>query len=286
MIAEGTRGSLAQAWREWQHVGSPNPQLFALGVKEVWEIKQPLERGDPHARLAAAHRRIRRQLHVSPRPEPGRARPRRRARLPRREPRRARAAPADEAASALPRDSRAARCSSGAPRRFRRAATTRCRSGGSGDGVMIVGDAAGFVDVPSLKGIHYAMQSGMYAARTAFAALKTGDTRRRRSPATTGWSTSSYIVADMHRTRNMRLAFKDGFYARRGQGRVGDAHRRADSPAGRSTCPPMSTAARDHAGDAVRTRRHADLRQAGRGLQVGQRHARHDPEPTSSSATT
>ena len=28
---------------------------------------------------------------------------------------------------------------------------------------------------PSLKGIHYAMQSGIYAARTAFAALKTGD---------------------------------------------------------------------------------------------------------------
>ena len=46
----------------------------------------------------------------------------------------------------------------------------------SGDGVLIVGDAAGFVDVPSLKGIHYAMQSGMYAARTAFAALKAGDT--------------------------------------------------------------------------------------------------------------
>ena len=36
------------------------------------------------------------------------------------------------------------------------------------------GDTVGFVDVPSLKGIHYAMQSGMYAARTAFAALKTG----------------------------------------------------------------------------------------------------------------
>ena len=31
----------------------------------------------------------------------------------------------------------------------------------SGDGLLMVGDAAGFVDVPSLKGIHYAMQSGM-----------------------------------------------------------------------------------------------------------------------------
>ena len=65
-------------------------------------MKQPLERGDPHARLAAADRRLRRQLHVSARPVAGRARPGGRARLPRREPRRARAAAADEAASAVP----------------------------------------------------------------------------------------------------------------------------------------------------------------------------------------
>ena len=45
-----------------------------------------------------------------------------------------------------------------------------------GDGVLVAGDAAGFVDVASLKGIHYAMQSGMFAARAIFAALKTGDT--------------------------------------------------------------------------------------------------------------
>ena len=30
-------------------------------------------------------------------------------------------------------------------------------------------DAAGYVEVASLKGIHYAMQSGMFAARAAFA---------------------------------------------------------------------------------------------------------------------
>ena len=45
-----------------------------------------------------------------------------------------------------------------------KAASTRCRTG-SGDGLLMVGDAAGFVDVPSLKGIHYAMHSGIFAAR-------------------------------------------------------------------------------------------------------------------------
>ena len=58
----------------------------------------------------------------------------------------------------------------------------------SGDGVLFVGDTVGFVDVPSLKGIHYAMQSGMYAARAAFAALKAGDVERGGARgATTGW---------------------------------------------------------------------------------------------------
>ncbi len=44
VLAEGTRGLLSQAYREWQKIGSPNPQLFALGVKEVWETKRPLDR--------------------------------------------------------------------------------------------------------------------------------------------------------------------------------------------------------------------------------------------------
>jgi electron-transferring-flavoprotein dehydrogenase len=33
VVAEGTRGLLAQAYREWQKIGSPNPQLYALGVE-------------------------------------------------------------------------------------------------------------------------------------------------------------------------------------------------------------------------------------------------------------
>src|SRR5439155_1981722 len=42
-LAEGTRGLLAQAYLEWQRVGSENPQIFALGVKEIWETKRPLD---------------------------------------------------------------------------------------------------------------------------------------------------------------------------------------------------------------------------------------------------
>src|SRR5207245_7204773 len=44
----------------------------------------------------------------------------------------------------------------------------------AGDGVVLLGDGAGFVDVSSLKGIHYAMQSRIYAGRAILQNLKTG----------------------------------------------------------------------------------------------------------------
>jgi electron-transferring-flavoprotein dehydrogenase len=77
---------------------------------------------------------------------------------------------------------------------------------------VILGDSAGLVDVPSLKGIHYAMQSGMYAARAIFAALKVAEPSATWLAAYDRQVNHSYVMRDLHRTRNMRLAFRDGFY--------------------------------------------------------------------------
>ena len=44
VLAEGSRGALGQAWRAWRGIGSANPQIFALGVKEVWQVTRPLDR--------------------------------------------------------------------------------------------------------------------------------------------------------------------------------------------------------------------------------------------------
>jgi electron-transferring-flavoprotein dehydrogenase len=82
-----------------------------------------------------------------------------------------------------------------------------------GDGILLTGDAVGFVDVPSLKGIHYAMQSGIFAARAAFAALKAGDSSAGALAPYDRMVDDSYIAQDLYRTRNMRLAFKHGFFA-------------------------------------------------------------------------
>ncbi len=79
-------------------------------------------------------------------------------------------------------------------------------------GALLAGDAAGFVNVPALKGIHYAMTSGILAAEAIFACLAAG-----RDPAATdalaGYDAAvrhSFIWRDLYDVRNMRQAFGAG----------------------------------------------------------------------------
>ena len=81
-------------------------------------------------------------------------------------------------------------------------------------GGMIVGDSAGFVNVPALKGVHYAMKSGILAAETAFDAVAPGGTAWAPG-ALDGYDEAvreSYIWSDLRRVRNARPAFRKGFY--------------------------------------------------------------------------
>ena len=213
VVAEGTRGPLAQAWRDWQGVGSDNPQIFALGVKEVWQVQRPVSRVihtmgwplptdafggswcypmgpqqlsiglvvglDYHDAELDVHESLQRlKLH-----------PLFRELL--------------QGATLLEWGAKTI------PEGGFHAIPVRL----SGDGIVMVGDTAGFVDVPSLKGIHYAMESGMLAATAIADAL-------RQPEAADGTRFAAYdravrqsrIVRDMRVTRNMRLAFKDGFF--------------------------------------------------------------------------
>jgi electron-transferring-flavoprotein dehydrogenase len=75
-----------------------------------------------------------------------------------------------------------------------------------------VGDAAGFVNVPALKGVHYAMWSGILAADALFAALKAGADLGAPG-ALDGYDAavrSGVIGRDLHRVRNLRQAFGAG----------------------------------------------------------------------------
>ena len=212
VLAEGTRGQLAQAWREWQRIGSSNPQIFALGVKEVWQVKQPLDRVihtlgwplpadafggsfmyplgadqvaiglvvglDYHTASLDVHELLQRmKLHPLFRSQlqGGQL--------------------LEWGAKTIPEGGYYAL----PERRF-------------GAGVLLAGDTAGFVDVPSLKGIHYAMHSGMLAGQVALDALRAGAHDANALAAYDKLVDASFIATDLYRTRNMRLAFKSGFW--------------------------------------------------------------------------
>lgn len=213
VLAEGTRGSLSQAYMQWRGISSRNPQIFALGVKEIWETKRPLDAvihtlGWPlpndafggsfmyplEPNLVALglvvgmdYRDIDLDVHVllqrlkmhplfRPFLEGGEM--------------------VEWGAKTIPEGGYHA-----VPERRH------------GDGLVIVGDAAGLVEVSSLKGIHYAVQSGIYAARAIFGALKAGDTSARSLAPYDPMVNESYIMRDLYQRRNMRLVFqKSGLY--------------------------------------------------------------------------
>jgi len=78
----------------------------------------------------------------------------------------------------------------------------------SAPGLVLCGDGAGMVNVPELKGIHYAIESGILAAEAIFAALGAGATDL--SPYEEAVD-ASIIGRDLYRTRNMKQPFAKGF---------------------------------------------------------------------------
>ena len=81
-------------------------------------------------------------------------------------------------------------------------------------GALVVGDSAGFVNVPALKGIHYAMWSGILAAEQIFAQLKDGKDLQEIGTldAYDHAVKNSFISKDLYEVRNMRQAFSKGFF--------------------------------------------------------------------------
>jgi electron-transferring-flavoprotein dehydrogenase len=212
ILAEGTRGSLTRAYVEREGIAARNPQIYALGVKELWRVHRPLAAvihtlGWPLPRnvfggswiypmsedtlslgIVAGLDYKQRSLDVHDLLQQLKTHRFVRAMLEGGE-------LLEWGAKTIPEGGLAS-----LPERL------------AGDGVMIVGNAAGFVDVTSLKGIHYAMQSGMLAADAAFDALKIG---RPDADQLARYHTAvrqSYIHRDLDERRNMRLAFKSGLY--------------------------------------------------------------------------
>ncbi len=74
-------------------------------------------------------------------------------------------------------------------------------------GAVLVGDAAGIMNLASLKGVHYAIKSGMLAAESIYAALKRGESSFENYEQVVE---SSIIGKDMWEQRNTRQPFQKG----------------------------------------------------------------------------
>jgi electron-transferring-flavoprotein dehydrogenase len=207
ILAEGTQGHLTGAALERFGLAGESPQVWALGVKEVWRVARPLRRvihtmgwplrssaryrefggsfiyplGDEMVTLGivvgldyrdptlSAHGLLQ-ELKTHPRIREILAGGERIA----------------WGAKTIPEGGFVA-----LPRRFH------------APGLLICGDGAGLVNVPALKGIHYAVESGRLAAEAAWADdLSAYDGSLR----------DSFVWADLRSVRNMRQAFGSGFW--------------------------------------------------------------------------
>ena len=81
------------------------------------------------------------------------------------------------------------------------------------DGALIVGDAAGFMNSMRLKGIHLAMRSGMHAAETAFDAVRAGDWSASRLQQFETKINDGPIRRELYPVRNVHQAFGHGLLA-------------------------------------------------------------------------
>jgi electron-transferring-flavoprotein dehydrogenase len=215
VLAEGTAGHLTGAAIRHFDIGSEDPQQWELGVKEIWEVQQPLDRvihtmGWP-LKFAAKYRefggsfiypmgedRVSMGLVVG---------------LDYRDARFS----VHDAFQELKSHPLVTKIIEGGKRVGWGAKTIP--SGGYwaqprqlwAPGMMIVGDGAGMVNVPTLKGVHYAMHAGMFAAEAIYERLKGGGDCADLSNYQKKVA-GSEIETDRYRTRNARQPFAKGFF--------------------------------------------------------------------------
>jgi electron-transferring-flavoprotein dehydrogenase len=215
VLAEGTAGHLTGAAIRHFDIGSEDPQQWELGVKEIWEVQQPLDRvihtmGWP-LKFASKYRefggsfmypmgedRVSLGFVVGLDYKDARF-------------------SVHDALQQMKQHPLFAKRLEGGKRVGWGAKTIP--SGGYWarprqlwvPGMTIVGDSAGMVNVPTLKGVHYAMHAGMFAAEAIYERLKAGadcsDLSNYQKLVE-----GSEIEEDTYRTRNMRQPFAKGFF--------------------------------------------------------------------------
>ena len=285
ILAEGTQGHLTGAALERFGLRGENPQVWALGVKEVWKVAKPLDQvihtmgwplrpgkkfrefggsfvypmGDDMVTIGMVvgldYRDA--ELSVHDLLQELKTHPRIRRILDGGE-------RVQWGAKTIPEGGFVA-----LPKRFH------------APGLLLCGDGVGLVNVPALKGIHYAIESGRLAAEAAWRTLARGASMRTALASYDESLRESFIWSDLREVRNMRQAFGRGFYvggalagamtATKGRFPPGDAPTERDAE--------QSLISTDRAASYPAPDGKLDVRQAVERLRVGQPDARRPAEP-------
>ena len=216
ILAEGTQGHLTGAALDHFNLKSDNPQVWALGVKEVWKVAKPLQNvvhtmgwplrggrkfrefggsfiypmGDDMVTIGMVVGLDYRDAELS----------------------------VHDLLQELKTHPRVRKILEGGERVQWGAKTIP--EGGfvalpkklHAPGLLMCGDGVGLVNVPALKGIHYAIESGRLAAEAAWRTLERGVSRRDALASYDESVRESFIWSDLKEVRNMRQAFGRGFY--------------------------------------------------------------------------
>jgi electron-transferring-flavoprotein dehydrogenase len=254
VLAEGTQGCLTEAAVDHFGLEGQNPQVYALGVKEVWRVPRPLGRvihtmGWP-LRSRARYREFGGSF-IYPMGEDmvtlGMV-----VGLDYRD--------VDLSVHDLLQELKTHKLARKILRGGERIAwgAKTIPEGGfysvpsrlDAPGLLICGDAAGLVNVPALKGIHYAVESGILAAEAIAGALRPGEVIGRPG-ALASYDDAirdSFVWKDLERVRNMRQAFGSGFW-------IGSARAGAMTVSGGRTPRKALATERDAEQELIRTRR-------------------------------
>jgi electron-transferring-flavoprotein dehydrogenase len=216
ILAEGTQGHLTGAALERFGLSGESPQVWALGVKEVWKVAKPLDRvihtmgwplrggakfrefggsfiypmGEEHVSIGMVIGLDYRDMELSVHDllQELKTHPRVRRILDGGE-------RVQWGAKTIPEGGFVA-----LPQRFH------------APGLLLCGDGVGLVNVPALKGIHYAIESGSLAAEAAWRTLAAGASMRDALASYDASLRESFIWSDLREVRNMRQAFGRGFW--------------------------------------------------------------------------
>jgi electron-transferring-flavoprotein dehydrogenase len=216
ILAEGTQGHLTGAALERFGLGGENPQVWALGVKEVWKVGKPLDQvihtmgwplrpgkkfrefggsfvypmGDDMITIGMVVGLDYRDTELS----------------------------VHDLLQELKTHPRIKRILDGGERVQWGAKTipeggfVALPSRFHAPGLLLCGDGVGLVNVPALKGIHYAVESGRLAAEAAWRTLSRGASAREALASYDASLRESFIWRELREVRNMRQAFGHGFY--------------------------------------------------------------------------